>query len=314
MKKKGELTTQQIVLLIVIIMSFIVILYFLFRLGFGESSEKEICHNSVVMKGNPVLSKGDVSLNCQRTYVCLTKDGSCEAMTNPIIKKVGDNPEETYRVLADEMADCWWMFGEGGVDYVGSKAKEANYCSICAQLAFDDSMKEIGEFEAGKINQDELYAYLAETPLSENKENYLEYLFGTKDIELLKADISGNINNSEGIDTFGAINLEESYFVMMGITSEIGNTYKWIGRIVEGVGVISLFIPGINVVTSAIVIGAGVGTVIGGPKIAGLFEPKIVALTREGDGIDNEFMVPTIIEAKSETFELLNCKDIVSLA
>ena len=162
MNKKGELTTQQIVILIVLIMSFVVILYFLFRLNFGESSEKEICHNSVVMKANPVLSKGDVSLNCQRTYICLTKDGSCEAMTNPNIKKVESLPE-IYKVLADEMADCWWMFGEGKVDYLQNKFLKENYCSICTQLAFDDSFKEIPDFDSGEINKDEFYDYLAIT-------------------------------------------------------------------------------------------------------------------------------------------------------
>jgi len=311
--KKAELTTQQIVILIVLIMSFVVILYFLFRLNLGESSEKEICHNSVVMKGNPVLSKGDVSLNCKKTYVCLTEDGSCEAMTNPNIKKVETLPE-IYKVLADEMADCWWMFGEGKIDYVGDKVLKKNYCSICTQLAFDESIKEsIEGIAEGKIDQDAFYDYLSETPMLKGGETYTEYFFGTKDLESLKADILNSENNLKGIGTFGTINLDEQYFVIMGITTEIGNTYKWLGGAAAGIGVVSLFIPGINLVTSAIIFGAGAGTVVGGGTMAGLFEPKIAAITVKGDGIDNEFMTPIIIEAKSETFELLNCKDILTL-
>jgi len=307
--KKGELTTQQIVLLIILIMSFIVILYFLIKLNIGPSGEKEICHNSVVMKGNPVLSKGDVSLNCQRTYVCLTKDGSCETMTNPNIKKVGDNPNETYRVLADEMADCWWMFGEGKVDYVGDKLKENNYCSICSQVAFDDSIKKIIEFNSGKINQDKFYDYLAKTSVSEGSVNYAEYFFGTNDIVALKADVLNNKNNSKGIDTFGTINLDEHYFVMMGITSEIGNTYKLIG-----IGVIVLaFLTPVGWVGGAIIAGTGAGAIFVGDDIASLFEPKIAAVMVEGDGVKNGFMAPTIIEARAEAFDLLNCRDIVSL-
>ena len=49
--KKGEMTTQQIVLLIILIASFAVILGFLFKLNFGAESEKDICHNSVVLRG-----------------------------------------------------------------------------------------------------------------------------------------------------------------------------------------------------------------------------------------------------------------------
>ncbi len=313
MNRRGELTTQQIVILIVLLISFAVILFFLLRLNFGESSEKEICHNSVIMKGNTPLGS-EVSLNCQRTYVCLTKDGTCETMTNPNIEKV-ESIEEIYSVLANELADCWWMFGEGKIDYIGNKATEKNYCSICSQIAFDDSITEIEEFSTGEINKDEFYDYLSKTEIFEGSETYAQYFFGTNDIASLVSEISGNVNNSEKINTFGTIYLDEQYFVIMGITSQIGGTYKWIGRIIEGVGVVTLFIPGINVVSSAIIISAGIGAVGFGADLAEkLYSPKIVSIIVKGDGIDNEFMVPTIIEASSEAFELLNCKDIVTLS
>ncbi len=315
MDKNAELTTQQIVILIILIISFIVILYFLFKLNLGTTSEKEICHNSVVMKGNPVLSKGDVSLNCQRTYVCITKDGSCEQMTSPDIKKV-ETTSEIYQVLADEMADCWWMFGEGKIDYVGDKISKANYCSICSQIAFDDSVKNIGDeegnlvFEDGKINQDDFYAYLAQTPISEGSETYAEYFFGTNDITGLKNQVLGMEDNEKDVGTFGTIDLDEQYFVVMGITSEIGNTYKLIGA---GVVVLAFLTP-IGWVGGAVVVSAGIGTTVVGDDVAELFEPKIAAIVVKGDGVENSFMAPTLIEAKSETFEILNCKDIVSLS
>ncbi len=297
--KKGELTTQQIVLLIILIMSFVVILYFLIGLNIGETSEKEICHNSVVMKGNPILSKGDLSLNCKRTYVCLTKDGSCEQMTNPNIRKV-EGKSEVYRVLADEMADCWWMFGEGKVDYVGNKAREANYCSICSQLAFDDSMQEIEELDSGEISQDEFYEYLANTPMSEERETYSEYFFGTNDISKIKQEV-------QYADTFGKINLDKPYFVMMGITSEIGGFYKAIG--IGALTSVATIYTGI--------VGGAIVFLVSQEKSDEILEelrPEIGALIVSGDGIDNDFMAPTIVEARAETFELLNCKDIVSLA
>ena len=308
--KRGELTTQQIVILIVLIMSFVVILYFLFRLNLGESSEKEICHNSVVMKGNPVLSKGDVPLNCKRTYICLSKDGSCEAMTNPNIKKVETLPE-IYKVLADEMADCWWMFGEGKVKYVKDKLLQNNYCSICTQLAFDDSINDSVEgIEGGEISQDDFYKYLSETPMSEGGETYTEYFFGTNNIPGLKADISGHEDNIEGATTFGTISIDEQYFVATGIVSEVGKTWKILGA---GLGVLAIISP-LGWVVGAIVITSGAAAVTAGDEISEFFKPKIVAILVEGDGVENYFMAPTIIEARSETFNVLNCKDIMSTA
>ncbi len=309
--KRGELTTQQIVILIVLVISFIVILYFLFRLNLGAESEKEICHNSVILRGNVLLSEKTVPLNCKRTYVCLSKDGSCESMTNPNIEKASSK-EEVYRILAEEMADCWWMFGEGKIDYIGDKTKEANYCSICSQIAFDNSIRKIEGFESGEINKDEFYNYLSETSLSEGKQTYAEYFFGTKNIASLVSEISVSEGNEEGISTFGKIHLDENYFVMMGITSQIGNKYKWIGGVAVVVGILTLPFTAVG---GAIILVSGVVTGVVGDDLAEkLYNPKIVALIVEGEGIDNEFMAPTIIEASPEAFRLLNCKDIVTLS
>lgn len=318
MEKRGELTTQQIVLLIILITSFVVVLFFLFRLDLGKESKSEICHNSVIMKGSSVLPEESVELKCNREYICITEDGSCEGLTKPKKFEV-DSVEEVYEVLADKMAECWWMFGEGKVDYIGDKVAKRNYCSICSQILFDDSLEilfddsleNLEEVEEGKISKDELYDYLSENEISEG-ETYSDYLFGTSDIENLKQQISEHEENTELIRTFGSINIGEQYYVVMGITSEIGNTYKWIG---VGVGVLSIpaFIASAPV-TGVILIGSGVLAGTTGGSVAGLFEPEIGAITVEGEGIPNEFMAPTIQKASQEMFEVLNCKDVISYA
>jgi len=306
--KKGELTTQQIVLLIILIMSFAVILFFLFKLNLGKTTDKEICHNSVMMKGNPALSK-TTHLNCKRTYVCITKDGTCEQMTNPDIKKV-EEINDIYQVLADEMADCWWMFGEGKIKYVGDKLLERNYCSICTQVAFDDSIDKIEEIEDGKINQDYFYGYLAETEISGNDVNYAEYFFGTNNVEALKNSILNHDNNKEKIITFGEIEIDKQYFITTGIISTIGNVYKWVGA---GLGVLVIMSP-IGWVGGAILVTSGAATATYGEDVAKIWKPKIVAIIIKGDGVDNYFMAPTIIEADSEKFKAIGCKDILTLA
>ncbi|MEX2017252.1 MAG: hypothetical protein WD876_02165, partial [Candidatus Pacearchaeota archaeon] len=52
--KKGELTTQQIVTILIVIASFIILLYFLFRINPAETNQKQICYNSVLLS-----SKGE---------------------------------------------------------------------------------------------------------------------------------------------------------------------------------------------------------------------------------------------------------------
>jgi hypothetical protein len=307
--KAGELTTQQIVMLIILITSFVVILFLLFRLDLGKETDKEICHNSVVMRGNSVLPKDAVSLNCKTEYICITEDGTCEGLIKPEIKKV-KGKTEVYDVLANEMADCWWMFGEGKINYVGEDCKHNNYCSICSQILFDGSLENIEEIKDGKISKDELYEYLSETKMDGKETTYSEYLFNTNDINKLKKQ-SMEATGQEGEGTFGSIEISKQYFILMGITSEIGNTYRWIGGFGVVAGVVIGFTP-IGWTAGAIVVGLSVVTSVGGEVVAENFEPEILALTVEGNGIENRFMAPTIQEIDSDKFKLLNCEEILT--
>jgi len=123
-------------------------------------------------------------------------------MTNPNIKKVETLPE-IYKVLADEMADCWWMFGEGKINYVGKDFKSNLYCSICTQLAFDDSLRDI------EISEKEFYQYLEDNEISEGK-SYLKYLFDLDNVEQLEESFSEE-GGSFG-DYFSRSYSEEEYY------------------------------------------------------------------------------------------------------
>ncbi|MGD9276570.1 MAG: hypothetical protein PVJ67_05335 [Candidatus Pacearchaeota archaeon] len=187
--KKGELTTQQIVMLIILITSFAVILFFIFRLNLGEITDKEVCHNSVVMKSQSKLPSG--SLDCKTSYVCISGGGECEGI-NPseTIKLEMETPkEEVMEKIADEMVDCWWMFGEGKVDYVGGiNFKNNKACSICSIIAFDESMQENKEL-GGAISYSEFYNYLKK---EKDGETYLSYLYNTDNPDDFGSSYLGN--------------------------------------------------------------------------------------------------------------------------
>lgn len=296
--KSGELTTQQIVMLIILITSFAIILFLLFRLNLGKETDKEICHNSVVMRGNSVLPKDAVSLNCKTNYVCITEDGTCEQMTKPEIKKVKDETE-VYEILANEMADCWWMFGEGKVDYIGKDYLKKNlYCSICSQVAFDDSLKkEI--FEAEEFDKKEFYKYLAKKKIPKKGITYFEYINGVKDFNSFEKSLL-----EENID-FGKINLNNQYYVLMGITSEVSSLgYTAVGATIVAAGALALVAPVTLPATVKIIF---VATGIGFGGTAGRF----VGTTIKGES-GNVYLPPKLIETNSK--EILECKSIKTLA
>lgn len=301
--KKAELTTQQLVTLIILIVSFAVILFLLFRLDLGKETEAELCHNSVIMRGSAVVPEDTIPLDCSRKYICITKDGSCNSMTKPEIKKVKTD-SDVYKVLADEMANCWWMFGEGKVDYVGKDFfTKDNYCPICSQIAFDESLKDISAFSLGKLDQNLFYNYLTNENYTSGK-TYSEYFFGTNDLDLLKQELS---KNQSAEVTFGTIDFSNQYFVVTGITSEVAGR-GWKTFIGSGVAVVGMFVgyTWVGIIGGALLVGAG--------EYGALQNPEILAIPVEGDGVNNQFMAPTIVEANSDKFKALNCHEILTTA
>jgi hypothetical protein len=141
-KVRGEITTKQLVSIIILIVSFVVILFLIMRLDLGETSVKEICHNSVVLKAkNPAggLTGGD--FDCKTSYVCISGGEDCEDFVYDVKLKVDvEKKNEILKILAEEMADCWWMFGEGELNLGGASRK--NQCAICSQIKFDKKLQE----------------------------------------------------------------------------------------------------------------------------------------------------------------------------
>jgi len=294
-EKRGELTTQQIVILIILIVSFVIILFLLFRLNLGKTTQEDVCHNSVVTRGAGVLPGESIPLNCKTEYICLSKDGSCEGMTSPQIIKVR-TVKEVYSALAEKMADCWWMFGEGKLNYVGKTFNEQLYCSLCSIVSFDNSLD---MFDNREVSQEEFYNYLAETKMSENDITYLDYLYGLKNAQAIKETLdSGQAN-------FGKINLNNQHFIVMGIFSDVG-VWKWAG-IAAGAGALI----GVAFVTGGASIPFSVAIVSGavGGGAGGYFIGTVV----KGES-GHDYLSPTIIEANSADYNKLKCKEIKTMA
>ena len=184
MEKKGELTTQQLVTIIILIVSFAVILFFIFRLDLGGTNNKQICHNSVVLKSKTAGFGGQ--LDCRTNYLCISGGGDCEDISPTQTVKVNPNSKkEIMEAIAEEMADCWWMFGEGEIDYLGFRDEKQQGCAICSVMAFDEKIREKTD---EKISYEDLFNYMEKNKRGE--ETYFKYLYGVSSIEKLKNKIN----------------------------------------------------------------------------------------------------------------------------
>jgi len=286
MNKKGEMTTQQIVLLIILIASFAIILFLFFRLNLGNESEKDLCHNSVVLK-KTLPTKDAIPLNCQRSYVCISENGKCDSLVKPELKKVKTD-KEVYGVLAEELKDCWWMFGEGKIDYVGKDTFSELYCSLCSQIAFDESVK--GIFSEGSFSKEEFYDYMVKTKIENEEYTYAEYLYGSNDLKVISGD-----------KEFGTVNLDSQYFAMMGMASQT-STWSWIGI---GAGV---------VVFGTLTAGGGFGALAIATGVGGSSGGFLLAPIAKWSEKENKILLPWIIEVNSPEYNALGCKDITTLS
>ena len=298
MDKRGELSTQQMVVLIILIASFGIILFFIARLNLGETSEQEICHNSVITRGSSVLPTGSVPLNCKRSYVCLTRDGSCESLTKPIKEKV-ETKEEVYHVLAEEMATCWWMFGEGKINYVGDDFFENLYCSICTQVAFDDSVQDI--FTAGVVDKSEFYEYLTNNNVEGKEESYSEYLKIGESLEL-----ENTLKENDA--TFGSFDLSKQHYVFTGIYSDLG-VWKWVASVAAAGaalgGIIAVpFTSGLSLGVTAAILTGGVAGGVGGHYIGTAYRGES----------GHDYLPIVFVEVNSPEFKSFKCKSITTLS
>jgi len=172
--KKGELTTQQLVMIIILILSFAIILFFIFRLNLGGTTNKEICHDSVVKKSNAVLGKFTGEIKCKTSYTCISAGEKCDEITATNTVSVdANNKDEIFKAIADEMTNCWWMFGEGKLNYGGG-------CAICSYIDFDDKV------ETEEISYKQFLDYLTKPRnIQSSNENYLFYLYGVSSLNSL---------------------------------------------------------------------------------------------------------------------------------
>lgn len=212
--KRAELTTQQLVMIIVLIASFVIILFLLYRLNLGQTTDAEICHNSVVLQGQPHLQSG--ALDCKTNYLCVSGGNKCsniiqtDSVSIDTSKPLAVVKNETFKALADEMANCWWEFGEGKIDYAQAGITQKVSCSVCSLTSFDDKvLKSLG----GTITYKEFYSYLRTTPKTASQ-TYLQYLYGVNTLTGMENLVSSKdyLNNT--------FDFSKTYFILTGVVQE----------------------------------------------------------------------------------------------
>ncbi len=240
MRKKGATVQTIIISIIILVTSAAIIFFFLKAFPYKETIDKEACHQSVILRNNALL-KGEfgleIPLNCKTQR----------------IKISSTNEESIKREIADAMYDCWWMLGEGKLNFFKRDPYLEYYkshCIFCTIIEFDENVQErLPEIKG--MNE-----YLAETNIPTKNITYWQYFTNSEIPIVTKAE-----------EELGAINTNEKYAVVFVLSerttllsSVAGGTCGLIAG-AKGAAIGSAI--GSVVPVAGTLVGAGIGFVAG---------------------------------------------------
>ncbi|MDD5191841.1 MAG: hypothetical protein PHH54_04165 [Candidatus Nanoarchaeia archaeon] len=289
--KRAELTSNQLITIIILIISFAIILAFFFILNLHSTIDKETCRNSVITRGALPMGKDAVQLKCKTQDVCLSMGGDCNVQRKDMVTvKVSDESELT-KEMVNLLWDCWWMMGEGKVDYMSSgMGFDETYCSICNKIYFDSKIKE--KYKDG-ITYSLIYRYMQSTKIPDKDETYLFSIYKVNSLDSVR---NGLLEGKNPVDIYAyKIDPSKEY---VSVTAMIKTTSNWeiAGTTIGGLigTVVGFSVPGSHWVTvpAGISIGSSVGMWLGPADI--------------------KYMVPKYLEFNGKELEALNCKEYVS--
>jgi hypothetical protein len=213
--------------------------------------------SSVLRAGAPVTS-----MHCPQTELVIKKGDIVE---NGLI-----NQNKAHKIIADSMAQCWYMVGEGTLDPFSQwDTKGQSYCLVCKKIVFDDALRkyirdsETNEYLAKKRGTNGFITspipYLTNNKYTADK-TYWDYLYNT----------DPRFESEELTKMTKQIIPENSHILVMMHKIEAKSVF-WNAVKVTG-GVILVAVGGILTAT-------GVGAVIGVPLIyigAGLTAAAVI--------------------------------------
>lgn len=132
--KKGEgFTVKKLVTIILVLVAFIIVLFFTTNLFGGtikKSADPYVCRTNVELAALP-----------KKLGLSGPKDVECGVRT--IVEDVAEDYEKQKKILANEMYNCWFQYGEGKIDFTtnwqGAGFSDINICYICSSIYFEKS-------------------------------------------------------------------------------------------------------------------------------------------------------------------------------
>jgi hypothetical protein len=268
---------------ILAIVTLVVFLIAIYGFPWSKTFDRTACHESIVVKaslpGDTATVKDMMSVRCKARYICVTAKGSGAGNCNNLGKTfetkrlAGTNKatreEQIKMFMAQEMADCWNMFGEGKLqifsrgwtfgekrDLSGNTINAQARGIICDKIEFDNTVTGVYSDGSKVVLKDPTkndfipdisgFAYYLATHKSPGKDiSYMDYLRNTPqgdsanqmygglvDATTVTTDPSKvTVEDMKNADRMGLTNVKSIFYVETTLT----NAGKIIGGAVGAV-------------------------------------------------------------------------------
>ncbi len=189
-KSKRGLGMEFIITASLLLISFFLIVGLLGRFS-SRTNDLEaelLCQTSVAQRAKTALNIGKISAGSEGSSLFQSQTKTIPALCRTIDKKVSGSREQILRQVADSMARCWWMFGEGRYDDIlddvdvdlfpsvlGLEDYGQNQCFNCYTILVDQD-----EISGGAITGEEINDYLTKNVYAKVNKTYLNYIQGYK--------------------------------------------------------------------------------------------------------------------------------------
>lgn len=288
LKKRGQLSSTQIILMVLAIFGFVAVLVIMGKIFLGGHSKNEVCRLSVLTRATvPSSAQGYVPLKCTTDKICITADTSQQCRDKfggekdiTIIKVSGKDKDKAAtikkieEISANAMYDCWSMMGQGKLDIFSKLSTELGLkdvhssCVICSRVAVDKTVPEIW------LNEVDINEYLKKQLVPGTKYTYTQAFLNDKSVSsYIKVDETAlsekatdqTSNSGVAVErrTATKINKEVAFVFMQIKSKNVGDVLKnQFNFAVAALGTTYLTLPGGAAAITAVT-KAAVGTIGG---------------------------------------------------
>ncbi len=183
MSRKG-MEAGQLVIIIVVIVSFMLIAGVVTRwLSRADDTEAErLCHDSVALRVSTALRINPQGKSDDEYFQAIKAQLTTPLLCKTIDTKARGTKNDVMKTIADKMAQCWWLFGQGKYEDLlsGSKIQVlpslfgfddyTNKCFNCYTILTEEIN------DAPEITPQEFMTFLLTEKYSKSKTTYLDYI------------------------------------------------------------------------------------------------------------------------------------------